>query len=81
MEAEQHLELQSELSTNIRTDLNKANSNQNKNPVEGINLVHYRDRMYVSKTLRKRVLKWYHCYIQHPGGDVLAHKLTTVCMW
>ena len=60
VEAEQHLELQSELSTNIRTDLNKANSNWKYKPVRGINLFHYCDRIYVPKTLRKRVLKLYH---------------------
>ena len=37
--------------------------------------------IYVTQTLRDRVLKWYHCYIQHTGGDRLAYILTTVCRW
>ena len=75
------MELQAESSTNIRTDLNKANSNWKYKPVEGINLVHYRDMIYAPKTLCKRVLKWYHSYLQHPSGDRLSQALTTVCRW
>ena len=81
VEVEQKLKLQSELRTNIRTNINKDNSDWKYNPVKGINLVHYCDIIYVPKTLHKRVLKWYHCYIQHPGGDRLSQTLTTVCMW
>ena len=75
------MEIQDESSTNIRTDLNKANSDWKYNPVKGINLVHYHDRIYVPQTLCKRVIKWYHCYLQHPGGDRLAHTFTKVFSW
>ena len=81
VEAEQKLEPQDESSTNIRIDLNKANSNWKYKLYEGINLVHYRNKIYVPKTICKRVLKWYHCYLQHTGGDILAQALTTVCRW
>ena len=50
-------------------------------PVECTNLVHYRNRIYVPKNLHKRVLKWYHYYLQHPSGDTLAQILTTNCVW
>ena len=73
------MKLQAESSTNIRTNLNKDNSNCKYNPVGGINLVHYRDRIYMPKTLLKRILTWYHFYLQQPGGDIIAQKLTTVC--
>jgi hypothetical protein len=82
VEAEQKLELNKESSTKIRADLeDKANSNWKYKPVEGINLVHYRDKIYVPKILRTRVLDWYHSYLQHPGGDRLAQTLTTICRW
>ena len=48
VEAEQKLEIQTELSTNIRTDINKANSDCNYKPVVGINLVHYRDTLSIT---------------------------------
>ena len=60
VEAEQNLELQAESSTNIRTVLNKANSDWKYNMVEGINLFHYCDRIYVPKTPHRLVLKLYH---------------------
>ena len=81
VEAEQKLELQYGSSTNIRTNINKDNSDRKYNTVGCINLVHYRDRIYVPKTLRKRVLKCYNSYLQHPGGDRLSQTLTTVFMW
>ena len=78
---EKNLELQYKSSTNTRTDLNKYNSDWKHNPVESINLVHYRDRIYVLKKFRKCVLKWYHCYLQNPCGNRLAEKLTAICRW
>ena len=81
VEAEDNLELQYYLSTNIRTNINKANYDWKCNMVEGINLVYYRDRIYVPKTLRNFFLKWYHFYLQHPGGDRPSQTLNTVCMW
>ena len=79
VDAEQNMEIQDQSSTNIRTDLNKANSDWKYNPVKGINLVHYRVRIDVPQTLHKRDLKWYNCYLQHPGGDRIDQILTTVC--
>ena len=80
MESEHELELQSESSTNNGTNLSKAKSNWKYNPVKGINLSHYHDRIYVPKTIFKRVLRWYHCYLQHTGGGRLVQTLTTVCV-
>ena len=81
MEAEQNLELQTKSSANIRTNINMYNSDFKYNPVEGINLVHYCDSIYVPQNLFKRVLKWYFSYLQHPGGNRFAQTLTTVCRW
>ena len=81
MEAEQNLEIQFELSTTIRNDLNKEKSYLMYKLVEGINLIHYRNRIYVTETLCKRVLKFYHCYFHHQGGSRLSQTLTYICRW
>ena len=81
MEEEHNLELQSESSTNIRTDINKTNYDWKYKSVKVTNLVYYHDRVYVPKPLRKCVLKWYNCSIQYTGSDRLTQKLTTVCRW
>ena len=75
------MELQYESSTNIRTDLNKDKYDWKYKPVKGINLVHFRDRIYVTQNLRKRVLKQYQCYLQHPGGDRLAQEFIAKFRW
>ena len=81
MEAEHKMDLHTESSTNIRNDPQKANSNWNYKPVEGINLLHYLDRISVPQTLQKLVQTCYHCYLQNSGGDRLPQKLATVCRW
>ena len=63
VEEEHNLELQADLITNIRKNLNKSNSDWKYKPVEGIDLIQYRKRIYVPQTLCKSVLKWYHCYL------------------
>ena len=79
VEAKHNIELQDVSSNKIRTNLNKSNSDWKYKLVEGINLFHYCNMIYVPQTLRKRVLKGYHCYLQHPGGDRLSQTLTTIC--
>ena len=49
--------------------------------ITGINLVNFCDMIYVPKNLQKSVLKWYHSYLQHQGGDRLAQTLTTIFRW
>jgi len=49
--------------------------------LEGLEIVMYEDKIYVSEPLRGRTLQWYHHYLSHPGGDRLAQTLSTVCYW
>ena len=81
LEVEQNMELQAGSITNIMTDLNKANYDWNYKLVEGINLIHYRNMIYMLKTLQKLFFKWYNYCLQHPGGNRLAHTLTNICRW
>ena len=41
----------------------------------------YQNRIYVPKSLRGRLLAWYHEYLCHPGGLRLANTLKQVCYW
>ena len=81
VEAEQKLELQADSSTHIRTELNSSNPNWKYNPVEVINLLHYCIRVYMTKTLRKCVIKCYHLFFQNPVCDRLDQTLNTVYRW
>ena len=63
------------------TDINKAKADWKYKQVKGINLVHYRDMIYVPKNIGECVLKWYHFYLQHPSSDRIYQTITTLCRW
>ena len=81
MESQKNLEQQHESSINMRSNLNKASSYWKYNTIKVINLVQYRDMIYVPKTIYKHFLKWNHCYLQNSGDYRLAQTLPTVCRW
>ena len=81
VEVEQKLELNTAAGELINTALNDPESQWEYKDVEGVQLIHYCNKIYVPKTLRKRTLKWYHHYLCHPGGDRLAATLAHVCTW
>ena len=31
--------------------------------------------------MRRRVLDWYHLYLDHPGGSILEKTIQEVCYW
>ena len=37
--------------------------------------------MYVPQSLRRRVLDWYHFYINHPCGSIIDKTIREVCYW
>ena len=44
-----------------------------KTVVEQVKVVTYKDRIYVPKDLRTRIMKWYRHYLCHPG-EARMHK-------
>mgnify|MGYP007058482871 CR=1 FL=1 len=81
VEVEQKLELNTAAGAIISTALNDPKSQWEYKDVEEVKLIHFSNRIYVPKTLRKRTLDWYHHYLCHPGGDRLAATLSQVCTW
>jgi hypothetical protein len=81
VEVEQKLELNTVAGEIINAALNNPKSQWEYKDVEGAQLIHFCNRIYVPKTLRKRALKWYHHYLCHPGGDRLSATLAQVCTW
>ena len=39
------------------------------------------ENIYITQTLRIRVLYWYHLCINHTGGSILAETIREVCYW
>ena len=60
VEVEQKLELNSVAGEIINTALNNPKSQWEYKDVEGAQLIHFCNRIYVPKTFCKRALKWYH---------------------
>ena len=44
-------------------------------------IICYDSKIYVPQSLRRRVLDWYHLYLNHPGGSRLAKTTQEVCYW
>ena len=34
--------------------------------MEGIDVIHYKDKVYIPYILQSRIIAWYHEYLQHP---------------
>ena len=49
--------------------------------VDDVELVLYRDKIYIPAPLRTDVLHWYHHYLNHPGGDRLGKTIAQTCYW
>ena len=83
VEVAQKLELndQSKQTSEMRTALDDPNSSWDYREVEGVKLLHFSEKIYVPKSLRNKVITWYHHYLCHPGGDRLASTLKQVCVW
>jgi len=56
-------------------------SGYSKQDLNGIELIMYKNKIYVPKDLRGRTINWYHHYLNHPGGDRLANTLLQTCYW
>ena len=56
-------------------------SGYHKQVYEGHDLVMYKDKLYIPKSIQGRLLQWYHHFLCHPGGTRLAKTLSTICYW
>ena len=49
--------------------------------LDNVKIICYDSKIYVPQSLCRRVLDWYHFYINHPGGSRLAKIIREVCYW
>ena len=77
---EQNIELNKRRSK-LSKDLEDKYSGYNKQVLEDVELIFYKNKIYVPQCLRRCTLDWYHFYLNHLGGDRLAKTLTEVCYW
>ena len=49
--------------------------------LNNVDIIYYDSNIYVPQSLRRRVIDWYHFYLNHPGGNRLAKTIWEVCYW
>ena len=49
--------------------------------VEHVELVHYRQKIYVPVSLRARIITWYHEYLVHPGQTQIEETIRSIFYW
>ena len=53
----------------LRKRLKDNPNHYKKQAIENVQVITYKDRIFVPKELRNRTLNWYHHYLCHPGRD------------
>jgi hypothetical protein len=49
--------------------------------VERSTVITYDNKIYIPISLRKRIVRWYHTYLQHPGITRMEAKLRQNLAW
>ena len=49
--------------------------------IDDVKRICYDSKTYVPQSLRRRVLYWYHFYLNHQGGSRLSKIFQEVCYW
>ena len=80
LQREQLNELE-EPGSKIKTLVEDESSEYHMGTIDDVELIMYRDRLYVPKALRERTLGWFHHYLNHPGGDRLGNTIAQTCYW
>ena len=59
----------------------KTTDSYTSKEIKGFDLVHYRNKIFVPKKLRKRILDWYHKLLCHPGIDQMRKSIRSLFVW
>ncbi len=76
-----HQRNDSTLQQRIRKSNNNETSSYTYKEVEGEELIHFNNKIYVPETLRDHVLTWYHDILVHPGEQRMEQTIKAVYTW
>ncbi len=65
----------------LRKRLKDNRTNYKKQIIENVQLVTYKDRIFIPETLRNQVLTWYHYYLCHPGKGRVYNTMAATLYW
>ena len=49
--------------------------------MEGIEVIHYKDKVYVPYVLQTHIISWYHEYLRHPGNMHMEETINGIFYW
>ena len=69
----------SNINSNLSTYILDLGSNYSVQSPDKVEIIYNDRKIYVPQSLGRRVLYWYHFYINHPGGSRFAKTIRGVC--
>ena len=49
--------------------------------LDDFKIIVYDIKIHMTQSLRRRVLDWYHIYLNHPSGSIISRTIREVCYW
>ena len=62
------------INSNLSTYIYDQGSGYSMQELDNVEIICYDSKIYVPQSMRRRVLDWYHLYLNHPGGSRLEKK-------
>ena len=63
------------LNTKIRTYISYQGFSYSKKALDDVMIICYDSKIYVPQSIHRRLLDWYHSYLNLPGGSRLEKKI------
>ena len=65
----------------LRKRLKDNPNHYKRQEIENVQVITYKDRIFIPKELRNRTLNWYHHYLCHPGRDRMYKTMAATLYW
>ena len=65
----------------LRKRLKDNPNHYKRQEIENVQVITYKDRIFVPKELRNQTLNWYHHYLCHPGRDRMYKTMAATLYW
>ena len=65
----------------LKDYLKNPKSGYSEESYDDVQIITYKNKLYIPLALRARILNWYHLYLCHPGDTRLAKTIQQSCDW
>ena len=67
------------MNSKLSTYISDQGTGYSTNAIDNNEIICYDRKIYVPQSMRRRVLNWYHFYLNYPSGSRLEKKPREVC--